>query len=258
MKWEGKIFKTRHCGDLIVTNYIKFNEVGIRFIDTGYETVVEMGDIRKGNVKDRLFPSVYGVGIIGDKPTRVNNTVLKEYMFWVNMLMRCFSDKYHKKQPTYKDCTVSENFKYYPYFKDWCNKQIGFDRDGWQLDKDILVKGNKVYSEDTCVFVPHDINCLLSLNKSNRGECPLGVHYSKQRNKFVSQLNMYGKRVNLGLFNTELEAFQTYKTAKEAYIKEVANKWKDQIDPRVYEALMTYEVEMKEHGIIVEQLIDND
>ena len=91
MKHEGKIFKTKKYGDLIVTKYVKCNEVSIRFISTGYETTAEMGDIRKGNVRDRLFPSIYGVGIIGEEPTRIDGVVLKEYMFWVNMLTRCLS-----------------------------------------------------------------------------------------------------------------------------------------------------------------------
>ena len=257
MKHEGKIFKTKKYGDLIVTKYVKCNEVSVRFISTGYETTAEMGDIRKGNVRDRLFPSIYGVGIIGEEPTRIDGVVLKEYMFWVNMLTRCLSSKYHDKHPTYKGCTFSENFKYYPYFKEWCSNQIGFGNEGWHLDKDILVKENKVYSEDTCVFVPREINNLLALNNSNRGEYLLGVCYSKQHNKFAAQLNKFGKKVKLGVFNTEQEAFNVYKKVKEDYTKEVANKWKDQIDPRVYDALMTYEVEMKEHGVIVEQLIDN-
>ena len=107
------------------------------------------------------------------------------------------------------------------------------------------------------MFVPREINNLLALNNSNRGEYLLGVCYSKQHNKFAAQLNKFGKKVKLGVFNTEQEAFNVYKKVKEDYTKEVANKWKDQIDPRVYDALMTYEVEMKEHGIVVEQLIDN-
>ena len=101
-----------------------------------------------------------------------------------------------------------------------CNYQIGFnslDEEGrcFHLDKDILVKGNKLYSEDTCSFVPAEINTLFCKANKTRGR-----------------------------YNTIEEAFLAYKQAKEAYIKELANKWKDVIDPRVYEALMDYQVEI--------------
>ena len=53
-----------------------------------------------------------------------------------------------------------------------------------------------------------------------------------------------GENFYLGVFETEMEAFYAYKEAKEAYIKELANKWKDQIDPRAYDALMDYQIEI--------------
>ena len=51
-----------------------------------------------------------------------------------------------------------------------------------------------------------------------------------------------GKREYLGFFKTEIEAFNAYKQAKEKYLKELAEKWKSQIDERAYNALMNYEV----------------
>ena len=163
------------------------------------------------------------------------------------MLERCYSDNFKNKHPTYKDCEVSDNFKSYEYFYEWCNKQIGFGNDGngnpFQLDKDLLIKGNKVYSEDSCVFLPQEINKVLTKRESMRGEHLIGVHWSKTNKAFVAQVNKgKGKRENLGYFNTELEAFNAYKIAKESFIKEQAEKWKSQIDVRAYEALMKYTV----------------
>ena len=161
------------------------------------------------------------------------------------MLRRCYNDTYQKKNPTYIDCEVSDNFKSYEYFYEWCHKQVGFNSKDWQLDKDLLVKGNKVYSEDSCIFIPKEINLLLTKSTASRGEYLIGVYWSKTNKAFRAQINKNkGKREHLGYFNTELEAYNVYKTAKEAYIKELAEKWKSQIDTRAYEALMNYQVEI--------------
>ena len=118
----------------------------------------------------------------------------------------------------------------------------GFGLSGWELDKDILVKGNKLYSKDTCCFVPHEINMLLTKRDKARGEYPVGIYFHKATGKFMAQLNINGKKKYLGYFTTAEEAFQAYKLAKEAQIKVVAHKWKHLLDERVFQALMTYEV----------------
>ena len=247
---EGTIFKTNNYGDLVITQLINSTTVHVKFLDTGYETVTQMGHIKRGVVKDKLVPSLYGVGIFGDEVVRIDGKLIKEYMVWSSMLQRCYSNIYQQKRPTYLGCEVSNSFKTYSYFKEWCGKQVGFnqlDDEGksFALDKDILVKGNKVYSEDTCCFVPKEINSLLISRKGGRGDTLIGVTYHKRNKKFVVRLSTgKGVQSNLGSFDTEVEAFKVYKQAKEAYIKQVANKWKGQIDPRVYEALMKYEVEI--------------
>lgn len=240
----GCVYNTRNSGDLVITKYVNKSEVHVRFIKTGYTTVVSMGNIRKGNIKDRLLPSVYNVGICGDEIVYINGKHTAEYELWAGVLQRCYSEKDKEKYSAYKDCTVSDNFKYFPYFKEWCNSQIGFGQDGWQLDKDILVKGNKVYSEKTCCFVPREINNLFIKRCANRGIYPLGVSYHTASGKFISNISTDGLQRSLGLFNTPEEAFLVYKQTKEEHIKQVANRWKDRIDTRVYEALMVYKVEI--------------
>ena len=244
----GKVCKSLNSGDFKVLKYNGSKDVEIQFLKTGYETTVRLGDIRNGSVKDPYVPSVFGVGVLGTKyPSRVNGVLTKEYRLWNNMLKRCYSDTVKKKQPTYEGCEVSDKFKSYEYFYEWCNKQIGFANDGnvnpFQLDKDLLIKGNKVYSENVCVFLPQEINSLLVKSTASRGEYLIGVCWHKTRKAFVAQVNKNkGKREHLGLFKTEPEAFNAYKTAKESFVKEQANNWKSEIDPRAYEALMKYEV----------------
>ena len=240
----GKIFETNSYGKLEVIKYNNAIEVYVRFLDRGYETVTQAKQIVLGKVKDRLLPSIFGVGVIGEYSISVKRKPIKEYDLWRGMLERCYDNKRQTRYPTYKDCTVSENFKYFPFFKDWCNNQIGFGLEGWCLDKDLLIKGNKVYSEDTCCFVPAEINSLFVNCSKTRGDSAIGTCYSKAHKKYLSNIRKCGKLIHLGHFDSEIEAFLAYKQAKESYIKEVANKWKDQIDQRVYEALMHYQVEI--------------
>ena len=151
----GKVCKSKLSGGFKILKYNDSRNVEIQFLKTGYETSATLCNIRNGEVKDPYMPSVFGIGVLGAKyPSRVNGVLTKEYVLWQSMLQRCYSDAYQKKQPTYIGCEVSDNFKSYEYFYEWCHKQVGFDNQDWQLDKDLLVKGNKVYNEDSCVFIP--------------------------------------------------------------------------------------------------------
>ena len=242
----GKVCKSKSSGDFKIVKYNNSTNVEIQFVTTGYEMVARLEHIRNGDVKDPYTPSVYGVGIIGAKyPISGGGRDTKDYALWKRMLTRCYSDAYRKKRPTYEGCEVSENFLHYEYFYEWCNQQIGFDVKGWHLDKDLLIKGNKVYSENSCVFIPPEINTLLIKRAASRGEYLIGVYWSKTNKAFVAQVRKNkGKQEHLGFFKTEIEAFNAYKQAKEAFVKEQANKWKGKIDDRAYGALMSYEVSM--------------
>ena len=242
----GKICKSKLSGDFKILKYNDSRNVEIQFINTGFEMVARLGDIKSGGVKDPYLPSVFGVGILGTKyPSTVNSVLTKGYTLWCNMLKRCYSDACKKKQPTYEGCEVSDNFKSYEYFYEWCNEQIGFGIDNFQLDKDLLTKGNKVYSEDSCVFIPSEINKVLTKRTASRGKYLIGVSWDKTNKAFVARVNKNkGMQEHLGYFNTEIEAFNAYKTAKEAFVKEQAKNWKSQIDDRAYKALMNYQVEI--------------
>ena len=132
----GKVFKSTSSGDFKILKYNDKENVEIQFLNTGYETVAQLGHIRNGKVKDKYLPSVYSIGVLGAKyPTGVDGVLTKEYMLWKSMLKRCYSDVYQKKRPTYEGCDVSDKFKSYEYFYEWCNKQVGFGNQDWQLDK---------------------------------------------------------------------------------------------------------------------------
>ena len=244
----GKVCKSKSSGDFKIVKYNGSKDVDIQFLKTGYETTVQLGNIKSGKVKDPYSPSVYGVGILGTKYlSAVNGALTKEYELWTSMLSRCYNDTYKKRQPTYEGCEASENFKSYEHFYEWCHKQVGFNNEGWQLDKDLLVKGNKFYSEYSCVFLPQEINQVLTKSTASRGEHLIGVYWCDTNKSFIAQVNKNkGKPEHLGYFKTEIEAFNAYKKAKEAFVKEQAEKWKSQIDKRAYEALMNYEVNIND------------
>ena len=248
---SNRVFITQNSGSFIIDRYRNSCSLDVRFIDTGYTLCTTLGNIRRGNIKDKLSPTVVGVGVVGDTyESMVGGRKLREYKLWHGMLIRCYDSKHHIRQPTYKDCEVSENFRYYPHFYEWANKQVGFnsaDENGqkFQLDKDLLIKGNKIYSEDVCIFIPQEINSVISKCDAVRGNSPVGVTYDKKCGKFISRVRLQdSKRVHIGCFSDEIEAFKAYKQVKENYIKELANKWKDKIDERAYNALMNYQVEI--------------
>ena len=203
----GKVCKSKSSGDFKILKYNDSRNVEIQFLKTGYEMVAQLGHIKNGGVKDPYSPSVFGVCAVGTKyPPSEGGRNTKWYMLWARMLQRCYSDTLKKKQPTYEGCEVSDNFKNYEYFYEWCHNQIGFNNDGngnpFHLDKDLLIKGNKVYSEDTCVFVPMEINNVIVKADSLRGDLPVGVFFDKSRNKFQARMWANSKPKFLGRYET--------------------------------------------------------
>ena len=185
---------------------------------------------------------VYGVGIndwVGN--VMVDGKKIWEYALWQDMLQRCFSESFKQSNPTYEGVTCSKEWLSMNTFIKDVSQMKGYGLKGLALDKDILQKGNKLYSKETCCFVPKEVNTLLIKRDNCRGEYPVGVNFHKVSGKFRAKLNINGKTKHLGLLTTPEEAFQVYKLAKEAHIKVVAQKWQHLLDERVFQALMAYE-----------------
>lgn len=181
---------------------------------------------------------IHGVGI-NDYDGVI--TTLKPYYIWINMLDRCYG-RVPKKFHSYEGCSVCDEWKYFSNFKRWFDDPENGYRDGYCLDKDILVKNNKVYSPKTCCFVPSQINVQIKSNRKSK----MITGVVKSGNKFRANVTKYGKSKLIGKFDTQEEAFAVFKKHREAYIKEIAKKYyeENKITKKVYNALMIYEVKL--------------
>ena len=156
------------------------------------------------------------------------------YSRWKEMLRRCYSTKLQERYPTYKGCTVSDEWLTFSVFKSWMEKQ---DREGKHLDKDLLIKGNKTYSSATCVFVTRAVNNFANDHKAKRGEWLIGVDWHKPAGKLRALCNnpFTKKQEHLGYFTCEQEAHEAWLKRKLELAHELAAI---QTDPRVAKALV--------------------
>ena len=181
--------------------------------------------------------TVCNIGFIGglkySKKTHKNI-----YRCWYNMIYRCYSSISLNKYPTYIGCSVDDYFLNFQNFAEWYEKNY---ITGFVLDKDILIKGNKIYGPDTCCFVPVEINAIFLKANNIRGKYLIGTTL---RNNFEVFCTKYGKQEYLGSYKTQEEAFNIYKEHKEKYILEIAEKWKNKINDNIYKSLINYNVEL--------------
>lgn len=172
-----------------------------------------------------------------------NGELTYEGMYHHRLMIRSTNAKYKSHRPTYKDVTVSENFKDFQFFAGWCNNQVGFGTAGFVLEKDLLVPNNKMYSEYNCVFVPDVINSFLTFVRQKDRGLPVGVTWCESEGKYKSycaQLN--GKNKTIGRFNNPQDAYTAYCVFKRKMARELAETYKEVVDPRVTKALLDFEV----------------
>ena len=136
---------------------------------------------------------MFGVGKLEDFVVGSDCDRKRAYPVWSKMLQRCYDEKSRHKHIAYAECSVDDRFLSLGQFYNWCLDQKGFINKGWALDKDILVKGNKIYSPDTCCFVPQEVNNLFVKNKNIRGDNPIGVYKVKGESVYRAEVCKYGK-----------------------------------------------------------------
>ena len=237
---------------MIIVGYRDYKDIDIYFPE--YDWTAEhrgYDHFKKGEIKCTYEPKVFGKGYIGvgKYKTKENGKQTKCYDTWHDMLRRCYEPKYQEKYPTYKDCEVCTEWHNFQIFAEWFDDNYyEIPNESMALDKDILVKGNKIYSRDKCIFVPERINLLFVKSDNSRGNNPIGADQLPSGNYRVRCSNGYGKRICLGTYSTKEEAFQVYKQYKEKVIKETINSY-DGIIPephysRLRDAMYNYKVEI--------------
>lgn len=235
-----------------IIEYNSATNIVIEFQDR-FKTKIKSAwkEFLNGSIKNPYYPKVYGIGMVGNKyQTTINHKQIKEYEAWCNMLRRCFNEDEKQKYPKYKDSSCCEDWLLFEKFYEWLHSQGNFNEwlkgDKWAVDKDILIKGNKIYSPETCCLVSSNVNGLFLKHDATRGDLPIGV--SEHGIGFQARCSnpIINKEIYLGSYSTPTQAFNAYKKYKENLIKQVAEIEYDKgnITENCYKAMMNYKVEI--------------
>ena len=192
---------------------------------------------------------IYGIGIYakGKHRSFKDGVQTKEYAVWTSMLRRCYG-KHKDKHITYENCTVCKEWLYFQNFADWyCKHEYYIENDNLNLDKDLLVKGNTIYSPSTCCLLPSRLNKLLQKGTTHRNEFPIGVRQDMRSGSYVAEMKIVNcngnrKTKHIGCYGNKYDAFNAYKVAKENYIKYLADTYKNCLPDYIYNALYNYKI----------------
>lgn len=234
-----------------ITDYRNSKDIDVYFPDYNWTYYhARYDNFTRGKIKCPYEPRYYNVGYLGEGEyiIKENGECTKCYRTWYHMLQRCYDIDHLYKNPTYENCFVCEEWLNFQNFADWFYDNYYEVNDELMcLDKDILYKGNLIYSPETCVFVTQKINSLFVKSDTIRGELPIGVQIDKRRNTYGAYCNNgYGERTYLGSFDTPEKAFYMYKNYKEELIKNIAEEYKSYIPIELYNALNNYKVEIND------------
>jgi len=222
---------------------ISHKQIGVLFKEPVECVVeVELSHLRRRNIRNPYFPSIYGVACMGVgkyfSRNKGESGMDSAYRHWFSMLARVY-----KKEKGYEDCKIAEEWLNFQNFAEWWYSNPHHVNSFWCLDKDLLRGENRysLYSPETCCIIPKEINSAIR-SKSSGNKLLIGVSKTPS-NKFVAQINTGNeKSPYLGTFETKEEAFKAYADAKTSHLKVLAEKWRDVISEGVYFALLNYEV----------------
>jgi hypothetical protein len=233
---------TNSIGETVtILEDVDYKQVKFRF-DSGTEGIVEYQHLKNLEFYDWMAPSVCGVGYLGAPIQRKGGTSKLLYSRWSAMLQRCYDDSDRNK--TYEGAIVCDEWHNFQNFAKWIKSQRNGETKGWHLDKDVIVRNRgKLYSPETCICIPVEINSTVTSLGRKQGNCKsLGVWYDKKSNSYVAACAWDKIKHELGRYKTEAAAYLKYKETKEWVVKNLAEKYKSELDPRAYEALLKWEL----------------
>ena len=246
----GKKNITKEGYIIEIINYTNCDNIVVR-LDNKINKKTTYGKFKSGGIKNPYHKTIANVGFygVGKYKAFENNKKNINYAIWQAMIKRCYLESERKKYPTYVNCTVCEEWHNFQNFAQWHKENYRkFDNIIFHLDKDLLCgkKNNKIYSPDTCAYIPSNINKLLNIRQNHRGKYPIGVQWNVKANKFEASFTKNNKRFYIGVFSTKEEAFFAYKKEKEKFIKETAKYYKNIIPVKIFDALINYKVEIND------------
>lgn len=239
----GQVRNTNEGGSFTVVEVISAKEIYIVHNDRHkHKARVRADQVMSGNIRNPFYPTLYGVGYmgVGKHKSKIKGANVLHYSVWTGAMCRCYCPVRLSKRPSYEGCTLSDDFLCYQNFAEWYTTHESYGL-GYELDKDLLVKGNRIYSAETCTMIPREINLAVKTDRVKVSNLPVGVFKTKS-GSYTAGTRSKGKNFHIGTFKTPEEASAAYVKAKESYVKELALEWKDKIEPKAFEALMNWTV----------------
>lgn len=221
-------------GDIaIVLEYISYECVWVTFKDTNtpsdFKLKCQLGDLRRGRVKNPYKRKICGVGYKGVGPyvPSVGRNTTKCWHVWRNMISRCY-DENNKSYQSYGavGVTVCEDWHNFQNFAEWYYENF---KEGWEIDKDIF--GGDIYSPESCVMIPKELNNFFK-RKTLQAE-DNGIHFDKAKNSYVAQITHQQNHTHLGRFKIKEDAINAFRKEKQKLMKSKLAKFEEKLDIKV-------------------------
>lgn len=227
-----------------IIEYINVHNCSIKFENGIILNNIYYSAVKSGQIKNPYHPCIYDKGYVGlgNYKTSIDGNHTKYYTMWKNMFQRCYSESYHLRTPTYIGCEICEEWLNFQNFAKWFEDNY---IEGYVLDKDLLSKGNKIYSPDNCCFIPSEINSIIAGYTNRNKDLPLGVQKCKKSKKYITSLTLNYKSTHHGRYETIEEASNAIIKVKNLHIKNMLILYKDNLNEKILNAIQNYIIDEK-------------